>query len=48
MDEKQDKTDDNGLSRDKKSECNSFVAVYDAACPEMPYNQVLKEIVINE
>ena len=42
MDEKKDKTDDSGLSRDNKSEDNSFVAAYDAAYPEMPYNQALQ------
>ena len=31
MDEKKDKTDDSELSRDNKSEYNSFVAAYTAA-----------------
>ena len=39
MDEKKDKTDDSALSRDNKSEYNSFVAAYDAAYPAMPYNE---------
>ena len=43
MDETKDKTEDNELSRDNKSEYNLFVAAYRAAYSAMPYDQVLQK-----
>ena len=43
MDEQKDKTDDSEMSRNNKSEYNSFVAAYKAAYLAMSHGQVLKE-----
>ena len=47
MDEQKDKTDDSEMSRNNKSEYNSFVAAYKAAYSAMPHGQVLKETTAN-